>query len=111
MIGIIFHFGSEVVETRIEGVNILFRSASFGRGFTTIDNLYISKEGALKEFPDLENDEFWRMKAIQRFKDKIKSLGNEEKIADYLIQDLKKYGYVPKFKQKSGFRPQVINAD
>jgi len=109
MLGIIFQFGGDVVETRINGSTILFRNSAFGSQFSTIDNLYISKEGAIKENPDLEGDEFWRIKAIQRFKDKIKEMKSEEEIGKYIIEDLKKYGYVPKYKQKSGFRPEVIN--
>lgn len=109
MIGVIFQSGGEIIETRIEGNNILFRSSSYGAGFAPIEKLNISKEGAIKEFPDLENDPLWRIKAIQRFKNEIKKLKTEDSIANYLIDDLKKYGYIPKYKQKQGYRPEVIN--
>ena len=109
MIGVIFQFGGDVIETRIEGTSVYFRSTVYGTSFVTIDNLYLDKANVIKEFPDLEGDEFWRMKAIQRFKDEMKKLGTENKISDYLINDLKKYGYVPKYKQRAGFRVEALD--
>lgn len=111
MIGVIFQLGGEVIETRIEGTQVYFRSSTYGTNFVPFDNLYLSKEGVLQEFPDLEGDEFWKMKAVQRFKEEMKRLGNEEKICKYLIDDLRKYGYVAKYKQKSGFRPEVLDGN
>lgn len=111
MIGIIFQFGGEVVETRINGTNIQFKTSVYGSQFVPFEQLYLSKEGVIKEFPDLENDDMWRQKAIQRFKDEMSKLGNENKIADYLIKDLQKYGYIPKYRQKQGFRVEVLNAN
>jgi hypothetical protein len=109
MIGVIFQFGGEIVETRIENHNVFFRTSSYGTQFVPFENLQLSKEGVIKEFPDLENDESWRQKAVNRFKDEMKRLGNESKIADYIIKELSKYGYVPKYKQRQGFRVEVIN--
>jgi hypothetical protein len=109
MIGVIFQLGNEIVETRIDGTNLAIRSSNFGSQFMTVDSLYFSKEGVIKEFPDLENEEYWRQIAIERFKLKLKRLGNESAIADYLIEDLKKHGYIPKARQKSGFRVEVLD--
>jgi hypothetical protein len=110
MIGIIFQFGGEVVETRVDGTNILFRTSTYGAQYVPIESLHLSKEGVIKEFPDLENDELWRQKAIQRFKEKLKEQGNENRVAEYLINDLKKFGYIPKYKQKQGHRVEVLHA-
>ena len=33
---------------------------------------------------------------------------NEDEVVEYIVSDLKKYGYVPKYKQKSGFRAEVL---
>lgn len=109
MIGIIFQFGGDIVETRVDGTNVLFRTSTYGSTFVPIDNLYFDKSGVIKEYPDLEGDELWRQKAVERFKEEMKKLCTENKIADYLIKDLSKYGYIPKYKQKQGFRVEKLN--
>lgn len=109
MIGIIFQFGGEIVETRVEGTNVLFRSSTYGTQFVPIESLHLDKSGVVKEFPELEGDEQWRQKAIERFKSEMKKLRNENKVADYLIKDLTKYGYIPKYKQKKGFRVEALS--
>lgn len=109
MIGIIFQFGGEIIETRVDGTKVFFRTSTYGANFVPIDNIYLDKSGVIKEYPDLEGDIEWREKAIERFKDEMKKLGTESKVANYLINDLKKYGYVPKYKQRQGFRPEVIS--
>jgi DNA-binding MarR family transcriptional regulator len=109
MIGIIFQFGGEVIEIRISGYNILFKSSTYGSQYASIDNLYLSKEGVIKEYPDLKDNDLWREEAIKRFKDEIKKLANEKKIADYIIKDLSKHGYIPKYKQESGKRVEVLD--
>lgn len=110
MMGIIFNYGGEVVETRIIGSNIYFRTTTYGSQFVPIDSLYFSKDGVIKEYPDLENDESWKVKALERFKQEVKKLNNEDKIANYLISDLAKHGYVAKYKQKQGHRVEVLDA-
>lgn len=111
MIGIIFDNAGEIVEARINGHQILFRTSTFGSSFVPFESLHLNKEGVVKEFPDLEGDDLWKQKATERFKDKIKSLGNENNIANYIIEDLSKHGYVAKYKQRQGYRVEVINAD
>ena len=108
MIGLIFQFASELIEVRIDKVNIYFRTANTSGAFATIDNLKLNKAGVIKEHPDLKEAADWREQAIKRFKDKIKTMENEEKTATYIIDDLKKYGYKPLYKQKTGFRPMRI---
>jgi len=107
MIGIIFSFGTEIVEIRVNGSEVLFRTSQF-TNFATIDGLKLDKSGVMEEFPDLKGKEDWREIARQRFKDKIKEFKTERERADYIINDLKKYGYVPMYEQRSGFRTKKL---
>ena len=108
MIDLIFYYGTEIVFVRINGIDIRFATSQSGNMFASIEGLKLSKNGVMKEYPDLiENDE-WKQIAIDRFKNHVHLLKDEDKIASYIIEDLKKYGYVPKFKQRAGFRREVI---
>lgn len=109
MITLIFDFAAEKIIMIIEGTNVKFGNTNFGSLVCGIEGLKLSYEGVCREFPDLETRQDWREEAIERFKDKIKELNDEDKIADYLIKDLKKFGYIPKLKQKKGFRIEKIN--
>lgn len=73
-----------------------------------IENIKLSYSGVIKEFPDLMNQNNWRVEAIKRFKAKLKTFKTEGEKADYIIKDLRKYGFVPKYKQKAGHRVEVI---
>lgn len=106
---IIFYFGTEIILVRIEGSNVFFGNSKYGAKLATIDGLRLNQQGVEKEFPDLKGNPEWKKIAIERFKAHIKKLGKEDLIADYLIEDLKKYGYQPKYKQKKGFRPEALN--
>lgn len=108
MIGLIFQYGAEIVETRIEGTSLWFRTSTFGSNFVPIDSLHFSKEGVIKEHPDLEGDPLWKAKAIERFKAEMRKMGNEHKIAEYVISDLKKYGYVATYRQVAGHRLEKL---
>lgn len=108
MISLIFRLGNEIVEIRIDGETILFRKQNSEYGFTTIDNLRLSKEGAIREFPDLKDNENWKNITIERFKDKIKNMKTEIERANYVIEDLRKYGYKPMYMQRKGFRVKKI---
>ena len=101
------HFGEKVL-IEINGKQVWFSTTNFGPVKAPIDKLKINYKGAVKEFPDLENREDWKDEAIRRFKIKIESMQNEDQIARYLIEDLKKYSYIPLYKQKPGWRPEVI---
>ena len=108
MIGVIFDFSGDKVEVRVTGNQVLFRTNQTGNQFATIDNLRLDKSGVIKEHPDLENNKNWREESIKRFNDKIKSYKIEEQKINYIINDLKKFGYIPLFIQKQGFRPKKI---
>jgi len=104
MIDLIFYYAQEIVFIRIQGNHISFSSGSNGNLSSTIEGLKLNKAGVIKEHPDLKDREDWKEEAIKRFKELVKSFSNEEAVAEYVIQDLKKYGYTPKWKQKQGFR-------
>lgn len=108
MIGVIFEYGNEIVETRVTGTQVFIRTSTYGTQFAPIESIRFDKEGVLREFPDLKDNPNWREISMERFKEKLKQLGTENKIADYLIEDLKKYGYIPKYKQKQGHRVEAI---
>jgi len=107
MIGLIFSFGTELVEVRIEGKKVYFRNSNLQQ-FATIEGIKLSEAGAIREFPDLKGNKEWRKIVIERFKEKIKAMKTEEEISKYIINDLKKYGYVPMYKKRKGFRPEKI---
>ena len=104
MIELMFEFLGDVVLIRIERNKVLFGSTQFGARLASIDGLKLDYAGVCREFPDLELSEKWREEAIQRFKKKIKEIKTEKEIALYLIDDLKKYGYIPRKMQVSGHR-------
>lgn len=104
---ITFRLGGDNIEVIIEGNNLLFSDISTGT-ITTIEGLKISKVGVVKEFPDLKNDLEWKKKALDRFKENIKSMKSSQQKIDYIIYELNKYGYEPLFSQRAGHRPKKI---
>ena len=108
MIDLIFYYGQEIVLIRVNGHTVTFASGSNGNKQSTIDGLKLSKVGAIKEHPDLKDDEQWKEKTIERFKEKIKSLNSEMERVKYIIDDLKKFGYIPRYIQRAGHRPMKI---
>lgn len=108
MIGALFTFRGESVEVRIVDSTCYFRTSQFGSGFVNIEGLKLDKKGVIKEHPDLKERDDWREEAIIRFKDKIKNFNNEMEQIKYIINDLKKFGYMPICIQRTGFRPQRV---
>lgn len=107
MIQVLFEFGGQKKGIEVEGDRVVFFD------FQTllkseIDGLQLSYEGVIKEHPDLKENPEWRRIAIERFKNHIKSFKTEEERVDYLIEDLRKWGYIPLYKQKKGFRSEKI---
>jgi len=96
-------FANDMVEVRVEGNNVLFRSG-ITPSWTTIEGLQLSYEGVCREFPDLEGQLNWKEQAIERFKDKVAGFKTDDKRMEYIMEDLKKYGYIPKYYQKGGHR-------
>ena len=107
-IGIVFKLGSDIIEVRVQDFNVYFRTPGLGQ-FADIEGLKLNKVGVIKEFPDLKDNKEWKKEAIKRFKEKIKSMETEMERVKYVIDDLKKYGYVPMYFQRAGHRPTKLN--
>ena len=108
MIAITFSLGSDMILIRIRGHDIMFSNTAYGATWAPIEGIKISQVGAHKEFPDLIGNPNWRVIAIQRFKDRIKDMETEIEVAAYIIEDLKKVGYVPKMMQVDGHRAVAL---
>jgi len=106
-VGVVFQFGNETIEIRIDGINVYFRTSQLNQ-FATIDGLKLDKIGVIKEFPDLKDNKDWRMEAIKRFKEKIKEMDTETERVKYIVEDLSNFGYKPLYIQKKGFRPRKL---
>ena len=104
MIDIIFQFGDKNILVRINGTNCLFMTGQFGGAFAPIDSIQLDYNGVVREFPDLELRDDWRQECIIRFKKKLIEMKTEEERINYVVNDLKKHGYIPKYKQRNGFR-------
>jgi hypothetical protein len=108
MIDLFFQFGNEFILVKVDGSNVRFGSSEQGSQLATIDGLKLDYLGVVKEFPDLEDNPGWKRIATERFKENIKRMNNEDEVSNYIINDLKKYGYIPKLKQRKGFRVEKI---
>lgn len=111
MIDIRFVRGSELVAVRIRGKQVFFSKVQGSMvAFSDIKGLRLNVGSILREFPDLKAkpDEEIKRIAIQRFKDHVKSLPNEDEVMAYVVKDLKKHGYEARLKVKSGHRTQKL---
>lgn len=108
MIDVLMKFGTEIIFIRVNGHNVLFASSTERNKMTSIDGLRLSYDGVIKEFPELKDNPNWRIEAIAKFKDKLKSLENEDAVTNFIVNDLSKFGYVPFKKMKIGHRPELI---
>lgn len=102
-----FQLGSERIIVRIIRENVLFFDLQ-NNMMSPLEGLRFSREGAIKEYPDLKDDENWKQKAIQRFTDKIKSLPSETKRMEWIIEEIRKMGYTPLYQQQDGWRLKRI---
>ncbi len=108
MIHILFTFANETILVSVDRNEVMFGNTSYGARMATIDGIDIKYSGVVKEFPDLKDRQDWREEAINRFKDKVKSLKDEKKVAEYIIKDLSKHGYTAFKIQEKGKRAITI---
>jgi len=106
-----FKLGGEMIIIDIRGTDLIFTDTNTNQT-TTIEGLALKKQGILKQFPDLDgkglsNAEL-RTEAIKRLKKHIKELGSDDKIKNYLVEELKPSGYVLQMIEKRGFRPEKV---
>ena len=105
-----FQFGSDILIVEVDTNNVMFLDGATGM-LAPIEGLRINRAGVIKQFPDLEQDENWRKKAIERFKEHIAKMPTEDTKIAYVVTELKTHGYIPLFKQKNGWRPEKIKDD
>ena len=108
MIDLIFYHGTDLVFVRVEGHTLKFTTSLQSNKWASIDGLKLDYSGVIREFPELENEENWREEAIFRLKSKLQNFKTEDDVVIYVIDELKKYGYIPKYKMKKGHRREVI---
>ena len=101
------HFGEKVL-IEINGNKVYFSTTRQGPIKASIDQLKINYRGVIKEYPDLEGCDDWREQALKRFKTKIKEMSSENEVVNYIVHDLRNHGYIPLYKQRNGYRPEVI---
>lgn len=107
MIQILFEKVGQRVGVEVRGENVVFFDYQ-SMLKSPIDGMKLSYEGVLLEHPDLENNPNWRAIAITRFKEHVRNLETEDKRCQYIVDELKKIGYKPLFKQKEGFRIEKL---
>jgi len=107
-IGVIFEFGSEIVEVRIQDKTCLFRTGQFGGALAPIDSIKLDKAGSIKKFPDLKDKKDWKEQTLKRFKENLKNMKTEKERMNYIIKDLAQHGYKAKYYQQNGHRPKKI---
>lgn len=105
MIGIVMTRLDEVVMVVVEGHSLQFKSNLNMQAMAPLDYIKFDYNGVVKEHPDLKDDDQWRQKAIQRLKDKLKTMTSEKEIMKYVLEDLTKFGWVGKYYQQNGMRP------
>ena len=105
-----FEFAGQRTVIRVIGTNVLFVDLQTNM-MSPIEGLKFNPEGIKKEYPDLKDigdkKELQRI-ATERFVEKIKNLPSETERVNWLIEEMKSMGYIPKIKQRMGFRPQKI---
>ena len=107
MIQISFRLGGDIILVEIDKNNLMFYDVG-NNLLSDIQGLKFNRAGVIKEFPDLEFDNEWRSKSIQRFKEHFSSLKDEDTKVKYIIAELVKFGYTPMYKQRAGWRPIKI---
>jgi D-mannonate dehydratase len=99
----VFENSGEIVEVLVSGNTLLFSDSS-GQ-VTLLEGLKFDKQGVIREFQDLENDEEWKKKAIERLKEHIKKMNTEKETLDYVKDELVKFGNKALYYRQKGFRP------
>jgi len=96
---LMFQLANEIVVVKIENQTALFSNSQTNfQQFVPIDNLQLSVEGILKEFPELKDlsAEEIKKEGIKRFKEHLGKLKTDEKIKEYMINEMKSQGFVLK---------------
>ncbi len=88
---------------------MMFSHTGVTGSFSPLGRLRLNKNGVIREFPDLINEEDWQKIAIERMDEHLSKMKSENEVCEYAQSELKKYGYVPKMIKKDGFRPMMLS--
>jgi len=99
-----FKFGSDITYVVVDRNNLFFLDMQ--GTITTIQGLKFSKEGVIKEHPDLKDNPEWKSEAIKRLNNYLKTMKTEMETMNYIKEELIKFGNEPLFFQRAGFRPE-----
>lgn len=100
-----FRLGGELIEVIVDGENVMFNDVATNT-ISTIEGLQLNKQGVMKQFPDLKDDDNWKRKAVMRFKTHIRKFKTLDARIEYVKEELMKHGYEGLYKQRAGFRPK-----
>ncbi len=106
-----FELAGDITIVKIQGTNITFANSDTNfMQFVPIKLLRLSKDGIIKEHPDLKDLPYNEMRdeAIKRFNEYVKKLEGEETIKDYVAKELEKFGWKLISIQKEGWRVKKI---
>ncbi len=108
MIGVIMHFANDVVEFRVIGNQLHIRNSAYGSSLVPLSpgNIGLNYDGVIKELPYLKGDDKWKEKACDKIKERFRELETDDEKINYIVDEMKKYGYIPRFTQKKGHRPE-----
>lgn len=106
-----FTIGNQIGIMKINGNNIEYGKMFGGNMvFMPIEKLKFDYAGIIKEFPDLKDKPEQEAHTIahERFKDKVKNMNSESEVCEYVISEIRKFGGIPQYKQRAGFRKEKI---
>ena len=106
-----FVLADTIIRVKIEGNNITFSDVSTNyQTFVPLECLKLSVAGIIKDHPDLlgKSDVEIKKEGLKRFKEKIKGMGSEVEVKNYVVEELKPHGYVLKMIERPGYRPEII---
>ena len=108
---LIFELGGDMALVRFSGNDVVFSTSDSNfQQYSPIEGLRLSRDGILKEFPDLKksnlSDGELRGEAVKRFKEKIRGFETDLETKEYLIEEFENMGYTLKTIKKKGWRAQ-----
>ena len=92
---LVFKLGEKMVKVKVKDRHVFF--SEIRTGFKTFYPIELAqtKQGILKEHPDLKGLSFKEMREVsaQRLQKHLDKLGDDEKIRKYVIKELEKEGW------------------
>ena len=98
-----FKSDTDIMQVGVRGNDLTFFDVSSGLA-TVLEGIKFDYEGVIKEFPDLKDNDNWKKKAIERLKEHMKTFDTEMDKLNYIKDELVKFGNIPLYFQRHGFR-------